>query len=232
MIEIELNGKIIQVQSELTIGQYQTYVKNKELYDKEPARMLALYMGISYSQLKNLPKDQIEFVNMYITSQLMGGEYKDETYEVFEHKGIEYGLENDWSKLAWGAWVDLEVFSSDNIEDNIHRIMSVLYRPVITKKKGKYTIESYDSETIEERANIFKDIPLKYWLGAANFFFLVSLICINNTQSSLNTNQKANELIMKGWQILPKWIKKRIPLDSILLSHTLFQTKTLQSLNK
>lgn len=232
MIEIELNGKIIQVQSELTIGQYQTYVKNKELYDKEPARMLALYMGISYSQLKNLPKDQIEFVNMYITSQLMSDEYKDETYEVFEHKGIEYGLENDWTKLAWGAWVDLEVFSSDNIEDNIHRIMSVLYRPVTSNKKGKYTIQPYNSETIEERANIFKDIPLKYWFGASTFFLLVSTIYIDNMQSSLNTKMKLNKMMMRGWKILPKWIRRRIPLGSTLASLTNSQKKISQKLNK
>lgn len=232
MIEIVVKDKVIKVDEELNIGQYQSYIQNKTIYDKEPARMLALCLGIEYSELKNLPKEKVDFVSNYLTTQFFDVDIQDQTWEVFEHDGIEYGLENDWSKLAWGAWVDLEVFSSDNIEQNIHRIMSILYRPIIDRKKGKYIIAPYDSNTVEDRAETFKKLPLKYWFGASTFFLLISVIYINNMQSSLNTKIKTNQILMRGWKILPKWIRRKIPLGSILHSLSNLPKKTSQDFNK
>ena len=171
MIEIQLNDKVVEVKEEMTISQYQNYQKYKELYDKEPGRLLAMYLNVSYNELKDIPKPQVDFVQNYLTGQMMGAEYKDETHFKFTHNGILYGLENDWAKLAWGAWVDLEVFTSDNLDENIHRIMAILYRPITEEGKKKYKIEPYKSDDIEDRAEIFKELPIKYWFGAASFFF-------------------------------------------------------------
>jgi hypothetical protein len=145
---------------------------------------------------------------------------KDELHNIFTHNGVEYGLENDWTKLAWGGWVDLEVFASDKIEDNIHYLMAVLYRPVIDKKKGKYTIKPYKADDIEDRANEFLTLPVNYWFGASVFFFIIGNLYISSLESSLTMKNKINQMMMKGWEILPKWVKKKLPLDSILISPT------------
>lgn len=216
MIEIVIDDKIIEVPSELTIEQYQNLKRYKHIYEKDKTKLLAMYLNVSSSELKDLPAQQVEFVEKYISSNLLEEDYKDETYECFNFDGVEYGLENDWSKLTWGAWVDLEVFSADNLDENIHKIMSVLYRPVVSKKKNKYTIEKYKSDEIEDRAETFKKLPLKYWFGAASFFFLLVSISINNTVNSLSLKNKLNRLMMMGWMKLPKWIKRKLPLDSIL----------------
>lgn len=217
-MEIELNGKVIPIQTELTIGQYQLYKQNQTIYEKEPGRILSLYTGLDYSEIKNLPKKQVEFVQQYLTSNLMPSEIEDEVHNIFKYNDISYGLENNWNSLAWGAWVDLEVFAADNVESNIHRIMAILYRPLSEHKKKGYSIEPYKSEEIEERAELFKGLPVKYWFGAANYFFLINSVYMSNMQSSLNTTLKVNQLITKGWEILPKWIKRKLPLDSILHS--------------
>lgn len=216
MIEIVIDDKIIEVPSELTIEQYQNLKRYKHIYEKDKTKLLAMYLNVSSSELKDLPAQQVEFVEKYISSNLLEEDYKDETYECFNFDGVEYGLENDWSKLTWGAWVDLEVFSADNLDENIHKIMAVLYRPVVSKKKKKYTIEKYKSDEIEDRAEIFKKLPLKYWFGAASFFFLLVSISINNTVNSLSLKNKLNRLMVMGWMKLPKWIKRKLPLDSIL----------------
>lgn len=216
MIEIVIDDKIIEVPSELTIEQYQNLKRYKHIYEKDKTKLLAMYLNVSSSELKDLPAQQVEFVEKYISSNLLEEDYKDETYECFNFDGVEYGLENDWSKLTWGAWVDLEVFSSDNLEENIHKIMAVLYRPIVSKKKKKYTIEKYKSDEIEDRAETFKKLPLKYWFGAASFFFLLVSISINNTVNSLSLKNKLNRLMVMGWMKLPKWIKRKLPLDSIL----------------
>ncbi len=221
MIEIEINSELVQIQPHMSIGQYQMYIQNQKIYENSPARLLSLYLNVPLNDIKDLPKEQVEFVEQYISSEMIKDFQVDELYNTFEFDGVEYGLENDWSKLAWGAWVDLQVLTTDNIQQNIHTIMAILYRPIISKgKKGKYKIKPYKAAEIEERADIFRDIPIKYWLGASSFFFLVSTIYTNNIKNSLKLTNKVNNLMTKGWMILPKWIKSRLPLDSILLSPT------------
>ena len=220
MIELEIEDKIVQVKPHLTIQQYQRLKSNEEKYQNSSVETLSLYTDIPVNQLKDLPLEQVNFVQEYITSQITSNSMKDELHNIFTHNGIEYGLENDWTKLAWGGWVDLEVFASDKIEDNIHYIMAVLYRPVIDKKKGKYTIKPYKADDIEDRANEFLTLPVNYWFGASVFFFITGNLYISNLESSLIMKNKLNRMMMKGWEILPKWVKKKLPLDSILILPT------------
>ena len=220
MIELEIEDKIVQVKPHLTIQQYQRLKSNEQKYQNSSVETLSLYTDIPVNQLKDLPLEQVNFVQEYITSQITNNSMKDELHNIFTHNGIEYGLENDWTKLAWGGWVDLEVFASDKIEDNIHYIMAVLYRPVIDKKKGKYTIKPYKADDIEDRANEFLTLPVNYWFGASVFFFITGNLYISNLESSLIMKNKLNRMMMKGWEILPKWVKKKLPLDSILILPT------------
>ena len=220
MIELEIEDKIVQVKPHLTIQQYQRLKSNEEKYQNSSVETLSLYTDIPVNQLKDLPLEQVNFVQEYITSQITTNSMKDELHNIFTHNGVEYGLENDWTKLAWGGWVDLEVFASDKIEDNIHYLMAVLYRPVIDKKKGKYTIKPYKADDIEDRANEFLTLPVNYWFGASVFFFITGNLYISNLESSLIMKNKLNRMMMKGWEILPKWVKKKLPLDSILILPT------------
>ena len=220
MIELEIEDKIVQVKPHLTIQQYQRLKSNEQKYQNSSVETLSLYTDIPVNQLKDLPLEQVNFVQEYITSQITTNSMKDELHNIFTHNGVEYGLENDWTKLAWGGWVDLEVFASDKVEENIHYIMAVLYRPVIDRKKGKYIIEPYKADDIEDRANEFLTLPVNYWFGASVFFFITGNLYISNLESSLIMKNKLNRMMMKGWEILPKWVKKKLPLDSILILPT------------
>jgi hypothetical protein len=234
MIELVIDDEVVNVPEEITLGIYQEMNKNPERY-KNPLQTISLITGLSVHELKNLNKDQIQLIEGFISTRFIIPDEK-ELVLTFEHNGIEYGLENDWSKMAWGAWVDLEVYSAEeNIHQNLDKIMSVLYRPIISKDKKdpkKYTIVPYKSEEIEPRAEIMKIVPVRYWLGVAGFFFQVVSIYINNIKSSLNTMNKQNQWTMKGWKMLPKWLQKKLPLGSILLSPTNSQKKILQNLTK
>ena len=186
-------------------------------------------------ELKNLQKDQVELIEGFLSSRLVLPD-NNKLVMTFEYQGIEYGLENDWSKLAFGAWVDFEVYCSDDkIYENLHRIMAVLYRPVISKDKKnplKYKIAPYKSEEIEDRADIMKLVPVSIWLGASVFFLEIVNIYINSIKSSLELTMKIQERTTKAWKMMPKWIQKVLPLDFISPSLTASQKKILQSLAK
>jgi hypothetical protein len=232
MIQIEIEDKVVEVNPYLTIEQYQNLKRNMETYKDDPTAVLSLYTNIPVRKLKNLPFEQVKFVQEYITTQFTDKSISDELHNVFTHNGVEYGLENNWQKLAWGAWVDLEVFSSEDIEENIHLLMSVLYRPIKERKKNKYVLEAYDADNIEERANEFLTLPVNYWFGVSVFFFITVNLYMKDIESSLTMKNRLNQMIAKGWTILPKWVKRKLPLDSILTLPTNLQGKTLPNFSR
>jgi hypothetical protein len=233
-LELLIDDEVVIVPNEMTLGMYQKMMLTPELYENNPIQILSLFTGIPTNQLKNCSTDEIELIEFFLNDKAKIPKQMEVILN-FTHNDVEYGLENDWSKLAWGGWVDFEVYSSENIYENLHKIMAILYRPIISKDKKNvknYKIVPYKSDEIDDRAEIMKQVPLRIWLGAAQFFFSIALIFIKNMQASLEWENKMNRRIMKGWKILPKFLQKKLPLDSILISRTNSQKKTLQNSKK
>lgn len=216
MITVKIGKKEYQIEEQMTVEQYQRIQLHKVFLENvKPSRLLSVYLDIPETELKNAKRSEIEFVEAFIFKKLTENVTKDMIF-TFEMDGITYGFENDWGKLAWGAWKDLEFLSSENITENIHKICSVLYRPVIKMNGTKYTIEPYDANTIEERAELFKRIPIKIWFGAAQLFFLISKTHIEDIKNSLELQMSRYRMMEKGAKIFPKWLRKKLRLDSIL----------------
>ncbi len=233
-LELVIDDEIVEVPDEITLGMYQQLMLNPQLYDSNPNMVISLFTGIPLPDLKNLQVEQIQLLQAFVGQRFVIPKEK-ELILTFEYNGIEYGLENNWSKLAWGAWVDFEVYSADNIYANLHKIMSILYRPIISKDKKNaknYKIVPYKSEEIDDRAEVMKVVPVSYWLGASQFFFSIAEIFITNMQASLKSKNKMNNRILTAWKILPKFLQKKLPLDSILISPINSRKKTLQNLKK
>lgn len=225
MIDLEINGKKHTINTELSITQYQEYMKNLNRYTGSSFSLLSLLAGVEEKELKKVPKNEVDFVLTFLTNEMF--EIKSqEIVKTFRHRDVVYGLENRWDKLAWGAWQDFEILSAENITENIHHLMAILYRPVIGENKKGYIIEEYDSDTIMERAEDFKDIPINYWFGVSRFFFLIAELYIQNIKSSLTTKKRIAEIMWKGWRHLPKFVREKVPLDSIINSRLLLRTKT------
>ena len=229
MITIKLDDRTIQIPEQMTICQYQLISKFKDILVNNPIKLLAVYLGIEEDELKELPVDQVKFVERYISTQYTNLSKSIPLIETFEYNGVTYGLENDWEQLPWGAWVDFEVFCAEKPVENIHNIMSILYRPVETRTTNGYTLVPYKSKDIQKRGELFKELPVKYWWSSANFFFRISELYITNIKSSLERTLKINRMILKGWRMLPKFLKRRWSLDSILISRTNSLEKILQS---
>lgn len=231
MIVLELDNKKVTIDPTLKIWQYQRIYKENGVISGNTTELLAMFLNMPEHKLKNLPKNQVDFVLSYITNSMETAN-PEEFVPTFTHNGIEYGFENKWEKLAWGAWQDLEVLSSEKITENIHAIMAILYRPVIGSDKKGYVIEPYDSETVMVRAELFKELPVNFWFGCANFFLLIARQYISGLKNYLELTNKWNKWMTKGWNLLPKWAKKKVPLDTILTSPIKLVGKTLPNSSK
>jgi len=208
MIEIKLDDRKIKVDEELTIKKYQEISKNPIKYN-DNIEILSLYLDIPTDELKELPYKDVKFIEAYLTQKYTKDVDKQIVF-TFNYKGVDYGLENDWKNMTWGQWITMEVISQpDRIADNIAHIMALLYRPIKSQNGTKYTLMPYKEKEVEERKLLFQELPIKYWFGAATFFFLIVKIYTQDIKSSLDTRNRVEKLLKPMRRILPKWAQPK-----------------------
>lgn len=216
MITLKLNGEPVKIKTDLTVGQWSKLKSNEKFYSENSANLLSLYLDMEPDEIKKLPKKNVDFIEKFLRSDLLKMDKPQENLTTFTFQGQEYGLENDWNNLAWGAWADFEILSASDVDKNIHHILAILFRPILKWKGKKYVLKEYDPYDVLERAELFKELPVKYWWWTSNFFFQAAELSIIVTKNSLKWETRIMKLLLRGKKILPKWIQPKVPLDSIL----------------
>ena len=89
----------------------------------------------------------------------------------FEHRftlnGVEYGFIPKLDEITAGEYIDLASLGTS--ATNLHKVMAVLFRPVILSDAfGNYEIESYTANS--EYADIMKQAPMNIVNGMLVFF--------------------------------------------------------------
>ncbi len=169
MIELQIGKKEVVMPDKLTIRQYQK-VRQIEALEKNPIKFLAVMTDLDEEDIKYAKKKDMDFVYTFLVQRYLMEQ--DKTLKPsFEHEGVEYGLMSDMTSLNFGGWVDLEFLTTDGVEKNMNKIMALMYRPITKKTNKGFEIEEYDHDDMEQRAEIFLDLPSEYFWGVANFFF-------------------------------------------------------------
>lgn len=164
--------------------------------------MVTVFCDISVEDAKNIvAKDFTEIVTD-ITKVLSD---QPRFIQRFIHEGKEYGFIPNLDEITAGEYIDLESFLRD--EETYNKAMSVLYRPILNKRKDLYNIEEYKGSHTE-----FNTLNLEIVLGSMLFFWRLS-----------------NELLtaMKGYLQQPK---NKIVLEAALAQNGVGINQFLQSL--
>ena len=156
--------------SDITIGIYQEYVKIQQGKSNEKnkvIRSLALLCNTSPFVVKKMAyTDLLDIMN--IIKGMIDTEPKEEDFvKVFTFSDIEFGFVPNLNKLTTGEYIDLESYCKNPIE-NLHIIMSILYRKVTNKVNDRYAIEPYNPDEFKEE--LFKDCPMNIALSSLGFF--------------------------------------------------------------
>jgi len=85
--------------------------------------------------------------------------------------------------ISYGAYLDITKYDTLGIDTNWAKIMSILYRPVIRKKKERYEISSYQGEIDDE---LFLDVGMDVHFGAWFFFINLQMDLLNYTLKFTN----------------------------------------------
>ena len=160
---------------DITINQYQKYIKviedNKDLDDPTfiNLKLLNIFCDISMKEAYELPLDQFDYILNHLSAILSDKPDLQTRFSMTDPKGdkIEFGFIPNLDKMSLGEYIDAESYLG-NWED-MHKAMSVLYRPIVAGNKDFYKIEKY--ETSEKYADIMKDAPCTVAIGSILFFF-------------------------------------------------------------
>jgi hypothetical protein len=98
----------------------------------------------------------------------------------FEIGGVEYGFIPNLSKITAGEFIDLDNYLSEDTKQ-LHKICSILYRPIKSSAGNYYEIEKY--EGTDKLADIMMKVDCKVVLGALVFFYLLSKSLLNLTNT-------------------------------------------------
>ena len=190
-----LNGKkklsfnIPESFDELNLGRYMRLMKvlkndfENEVSDIEKViRILNCITDISKKDLYRLDLKSIGKLGVHLT-KFLETVPNDELKHFIEVEGVEYGFHPKLVDMTLGEFVDLETYI-ENLEENLHKILSILYRPVTAKKDDKYRIEDYEPN--EERAELFKKhLKVDDFNGASVFFYDIAVQLSINSKKSL-----------------------------------------------
>jgi len=178
---IEYQGKDYEVKP-LSIERWNRLNIYKEIQDTELDFMMSLISvmtDLEIDDIRDAPRAEIEKVVSFINEEVIGQEQR--FYKSFIFNDTEYGF-IDMHNLTFGEFIDIDVFlqrSEVERKSNMHFLMALLYRPIIDGK-----LEKYDSSKIQARADLFRDLPVKYLHGAVVFFLTLGNILRANIHSS------------------------------------------------
>ena len=91
------------------------------------------------------------------------------TFEMTDanNKTVKFGFIPKLDDISLGEFIDLDKYISDWQE--MHKALSVLYRPVVFEKKDTYLIEDYEGS--DKYADVMLDAPVNVAFGATLFFY-------------------------------------------------------------
>jgi hypothetical protein len=168
-------GRKIQIEvptslEDITLGQYQHYLKILDQNEGEEAndfinkKLVEIFCNINLNEV-----DYIPIVDFNRILEVLDKAFKEKfpLIKHFELGDVEFGFIPKLDDMSLGEYVDVEATISD--WQNIHKAMSVLFRPVNFKSKDKYTIAPYKpNDDIKEW---MKQMPLSVVMGCMVFFY-------------------------------------------------------------
>jgi|TARA_R110000764_G_scaffold1012_2_gene3802 hypothetical protein len=178
--------------NQIGLGMYQEFMsKTKDVTDTTILDKIAIssFTGLSINLIDKIRKQDIDAVKTEL-NKLLNVKMNTTLNTIIEIDGIDFGFHPKLKDLTFGEFVDLDNYLSEPWE-NMHYIMAILYRPITSTKKKKYSIEEYDSDKSFDRANLFKDnLSVATVNGAASFFLTIGKEYQIALQSSLSKQQK------------------------------------------
>ena len=216
-VEIQIPSNL----SEVTLEQYQKFTKLNTEENQDSSFLMHKTVEIFCDlNLQDIAKVKFTYVQEILNDINNLFEKKQDLIPTFTHRGIEYGLIPVLDDMTLGEYVDLDENFTD--WDNMHKAMTVLYRPVTFKKGDRYQIEEYNGL---DNAETMKQIPLDVVMGCMFFFWNLNEELLKTTLNYLNqeipkelTTEQLQTLVKSGGGINQSMDSLKEMLDDLNIS--------------
>ncbi len=179
-VELTIPDKL----SEITLEQYQRYLKIQDKNTDEKflaSKMIEIFCGVKLSDTLKMKFADVDSICGILVDMF---EQKPNLVKTFKLGGVEYGFIPKLDDISLGEYVDLDSFLGD--WENMHRAMSVLYRPINKKYGDKYSIVEYEAG----EGDILKQMPLDAVISSILFFYHLG---IDLSQAMMNYLEEQEE---------------------------------------
>jgi len=151
--------------SEITLGQYQQWVKiteGQEINNFYQQKMIEIFCG---ADLKDALKMRVKDINQVTLELNKLFETKPKFIDRCTINDNEFGFIPKLDDMSFGEYIDLDTYLAE--WDTMDLAMGVLFRPVIFSRKGKYLVEDYETASKYNMKNMKLDVVM----GALVFFW-------------------------------------------------------------
>ena len=179
---MKVNLRIPTSLNDVTLKQYQEFAKLESKLDDTndsaiQLKIVEIFCNVPEIVVRNMKATDIAEVCEIINTMF---DAQHQLINRFTLNGVEYGFIPELDDMSFGEYMDLDTFIGDN--DNLHRAVNVLFRPIEHKRGHRYKIKDYNPDTSEDA----KDFPLDAVLGAIVFFYNLgkdlSLVMMNSLE--------------------------------------------------
>lgn len=173
--------------ADVTLGQYQKWLTITGDDDFRSLKLIEIMCDIPLSDVAKL-----RYTSVNEIAATVGNLFKERPSHTLKTtlNGLEFGFIPSLDEMSLGEYTDLE----ENISDwqEMHKAMSVLYRPIKSKFKHLYAIMDY--EGTGKFAESMKQIPMEVVFGAINFIYRLGTELCKDTLTSMATEEQTSSL--------------------------------------
>ena len=183
--------------NEITLGQYQQFIKVKEATtDNEmlAEKMIQIFCGIELKEVVNIKFTEVQKLVEHFNKLFSETPKFTPTFKI---KDLEFGFIPDLENISFGEYVDLE----ENLKswETYHKAMAVMYRPIKMKRKDGHEIYKYTGTA--EFSDLMKFAPLGVVLSSSVFFWNLGSELLQSTihylEQEITKNPKILEILAK-----------------------------------
>ena len=126
------------------------------------------------------------------------------------------GFHPNLEAMSFGEYLDLNQLVSSDFTNNLPKIMSILYRPVVSEFMHNYEIEKYDSNVHIKNADLFREVDMAYVNGAMVFFCLLREDLLSSSLKFLD--QQMMKQMEESLTMIEQAIASQVSMDGGTLS--------------
>ena len=168
---------------DLNIASSMVFMKSMKIENLDPMdkvmQIIANINNLPIDDVRALPMDVID-ENGTLLLNLFQSDDREYTLDDVRHISIEgndYALEPNFGKIETGAYIDITNLLED-IDNNLHKVMAILYRPIKERKGSLYNLTPYSTEpdiSVDARAELFLT-KMPYAIVRATIGFMLKTI--------------------------------------------------------